>query len=468
MNQKFGCLLLSFCMLIPCVGSAAFAADAVTDETEAVAAGYDSAEQMTYLNDDVAEQMLDTNDDVLESGTSIHLAKEELAPATVAWTAGYRVQFQNAKDYQSVQYGRGTIYSSGCGPASLCNALYAAGIADVDLPTMCRQSVACGARYYGGTHETTLLNAMAPKYRFGYTATNSSAELKRHLQSGGVAIVHAGTSYPLFTTSGHFMAAVGIDGDSVTIIDSYWYDGKYTSTKARRNYIKIVGPGVIRVSLSQLEKATADRRPHYYLLSDKHPSAADNGDAPFTDVRQNKWYYSHVVGAYQNRLMAGVSATAFEPDTLLTRAMSVQLLYNYEVQRNPSISSSNAAQFRDVPQDVWYRKALNWAAQAGVTHGVGNDSFAPGSAVTREQFVTMLYQYVQGQNDADDTVLDDFPDRQQVSGWAADSVSWAVKNGILNGKASGTSRVLDPGGKMTRAEAATILLNFVRMLAKAA
>ena len=48
----------------------------------------------------------------------------------------YTVKFQTEPHFRSVRYGQGTIYSSGCGPASLCNALRAAGIADVGLQTM--------------------------------------------------------------------------------------------------------------------------------------------------------------------------------------------------------------------------------------------------------------------------------------------------------------------------------------------
>ena len=66
-------------------------------------------------------------------------------------TIGYTVKFQTEEKYKSIRYGQGTIYSSACGPASLCNALQVLGIADSSIPTMCGIAVAAGARVEGGT-----------------------------------------------------------------------------------------------------------------------------------------------------------------------------------------------------------------------------------------------------------------------------------------------------------------------------
>ncbi len=179
----------------------------------------------------------------------------------------YTVKFQTEAQYKSVKYGQGTIYSSACGPASLCNALYALGVADVDIPTMCKLAVSCGARVEGGTLMAPLLKAAAPKYHFAYRTTSKNAELLAHLNAGGAAILHAGTQYQLFSTSGHFVTAVAASGQTITVLDSYWYSGKYTASAIRRNYISVVGKGIVRTSLTQCGKATIDRSPSYYLLS---------------------------------------------------------------------------------------------------------------------------------------------------------------------------------------------------------
>ena len=184
-------------------------------------------------------------------------------------TKKYTVTFQTESKYKTVSYGGNSVYNSACGPASLCNALRAAGIADVGLLTMCKLAVSCKARVDGGTDMQTLLKAASEKYGFTYVSTSKNADLLAHLKSGGTAILHGGSSYKLFSSGGHFVAAVGVSGQTVTVLDSYWYDGKYTATTLRRNNVKVIAKGVIQTSLTQCGKATIDRAPSYYLITQK-------------------------------------------------------------------------------------------------------------------------------------------------------------------------------------------------------
>lgn len=180
---------------------------------------------------------------------------------------GYNVHFQTDSSYKSVKYGQGTVYRSGCGPASLCNALDALGIAKVTVKTMCAYAVSVDARVKGGTDEGVLLKHAAKKYGFTYRTTSKNAELLAHLKSGGVAILHGGSAYKLFSDGGHFVCAVAASGNTVTVLDSFWYEKKYKRNAIRRNYVSVVDDGIIKTSIVQCGKATADRSPSYYLIS---------------------------------------------------------------------------------------------------------------------------------------------------------------------------------------------------------
>nr|DAG78784.1 MAG TPA: peptidase [Caudoviricetes sp.] len=180
---------------------------------------------------------------------------------------GYNVHFQTMPAYKGIKYGQGTVYTSGCGCAALCNALDALGIARVSVKAMCAYAVSVGARVTGGTDEATLLKHTAKKYGFTYRTTSKNAELLAHLKSGGVAILHGGSAYKLFSDSGHFVCAVAASGNTVTVLDSFWYDGKYKRNAIRRNYASVVNDGIIKTSIVQCGKATADRSPSYYLIS---------------------------------------------------------------------------------------------------------------------------------------------------------------------------------------------------------
>lgn len=201
----------------------------------------------------------------------------------------YNVHFQTDSSYKSVKYGQGTVYRSGCGPASLCNALDALGIARVSVKAMCAYAVSVDARVEGGTDEGVLLRNAAKKYGFSYKTTSKNAELLAHLKSGGVAILHGGNSYKLFSDSGHFVCAVAASGSTVTVLDSFWYDGKYKRNAIRRNYVSVVDDGIIKTSIVQCGKATADRSPSYYLISkttQKSDSKKEVEDMTEAEVRK--------------------------------------------------------------------------------------------------------------------------------------------------------------------------------------
>lgn len=201
----------------------------------------------------------------------------------------YNVHFQTLPAYKGIKYGQGTVYSSGCGCAALCNALDALGIARVSVKAMCAYAVSVDARVKGGTDEGVLLRNAAKKYGFSYKATSKNAELLAHLKSGGVAILHGGNAYKLFSDSGHFVCAVSASGNTVTVLDSFWYGKKYKRNAIRRNYVSVVNDGIVKTSIVQCGKATADRSPSYYLISktaQKNDSKKEVEDMTENEVRK--------------------------------------------------------------------------------------------------------------------------------------------------------------------------------------
>ena len=198
----------------------------------------------------------------------------------------YNVHFQTDASYKNVKYGQGTVYTSGCGCAALCNALDALGIARVSVKAMCAYAVSVDARVKGGTDESVLLKHAAKKYGFTYRTTSKNAELLAHLKSGGVAILHGGSAYKLFSDSGHFVCAVAASGNTVTVLDSFWYDKKYKRNAIRRNYVSVVDDGIIKTSIVQCGKATADRSPSYYLISKATPQKNDTKKVQVEDMTE--------------------------------------------------------------------------------------------------------------------------------------------------------------------------------------
>jgi len=118
---------------------------------------------------------------------------------------------------------------------------------------------------------------------------------------------------------------------------------------------------------------------------------------------------------------------SFNPNGDMTRAMVVTVLH-----RLSGDSDSYANTFRDVASGAWYEQAA-WAASNGIAGGVGNSSFAPENALSREQLAVMLYHYAKYKgldvNGTDRGVLDGYSHNSSVSGWAEDDMKWAVSRG---------------------------------------
>ncbi len=179
---------------------------------------------------------------------------------------------------------------------------------------------------------------------------------------------------------------------------------------------------------------------------------------PFEDVAPGAWYESAVRYAYLHDIMEGMSATTFQPNGTLSRAMAVQIFYNLEGQ--PDVSDENLGYpYEDVNAQAWYGNAVYWARLTGVATGYGDGTFQPTDSITRQEFAQMLYNYAKykGYDLTAEGDLSQFPDSGSVADWAEAAMSWANGNELINGHDDGT---IDAGGAGTRAQAASILMRF--------
>ena len=170
----------------------------------------------------------------------------------------------------------------------------------------------------------------------------------------------------------------------------------------------------------------------------------------FLDVSSGDWYYDAVCFALRQKLFNGVSETSFAPDSKMTRAMLVTVLW-----RSAGAPTQGPGPFTDIPNDAWYAEAVAWAAAQGIVNGVGGQRFDPNGTLTREQMMTILYRVAGGEAAGE---LSAFPDASKVSDWAARAMAWAVGSGRIVGNKVNGAVLLDPQGTVTRAQAATVLM----------
>ena len=182
---------------------------------------------------------------------------------------------------------------------------------------------------------------------------------------------------------------------------------------------------------------------------------------PFPDVAEGDWFYDAVRYAYETGLMDGVGDNLFAPNSETTRAQLVTILYRLEGE--PEVSGTSG--FTDVEADTWYTDAVAWAAANGIVNGVSETEFAPGKDITREQLATILFRYAEakGYDVSARADLSAYPGADQIQSYAAESVAWAVAEGLIQGFEDNTLR---PAGNATRAQIATILMRFCEGVAK--
>ena len=185
---------------------------------------------------------------------------------------------------------------------------------------------------------------------------------------------------------------------------------------------------------------------------------------PFVDVAEDAWYYDAVRYVNENSLMAGTSASTFEPDLTTTRGMIVTILYRLE--GSPNIENEIwGYPFKDVDVNAYYATAVYWARMNGIVAGYSDELFGPNDTITREQMAAILYRYAQykGCDTTAKADLSKFADAAQVGSYAVEAIRWANAEGLVSGTSDTT---LTPGGSSTRAQAAVILTRFCQNIVK--
>ena len=189
-----------------------------------------------------------------------------------------------------------------------------------------------------------------------------------------------------------------------------------------------------------------------FAVTDKHETSAELTN-PFQDIKESDWFYDSVQYARANGFFDGTSATTFEPDGSMTRAMFVTVL-----GRMAGVEAADYAgvtDFTDVAEGTWYAPFVKWAAQYGITTGTGSGKFSPDGKITRAQMATLFVRYFEAfdisyETGANITTVP--ADLDSVPDYAKDAVMKLWRQGLLVG--DGVN--FNPDGNATRAQAATL------------
>ena len=183
----------------------------------------------------------------------------------------------------------------------------------------------------------------------------------------------------------------------------------------------------------------------------------------FEDVTPTDWYLNSVQYVYDKGIMTGNAPTVFGANSSIKREAVVQVLYANEGK--PKVSGSSG--FKDVKSTDWFNNAVIWAKNKGIVSGKPDGTFGVGNDITRESLAIMLYKYAQVKKIKTKKTAgasNGYSDSGKISSYAKDAMDWAVTQGVLSGKGSGSKSQmrLDPQGKATRAEFAAMMTKLLQ------
>ena len=171
----------------------------------------------------------------------------------------------------------------------------------------------------------------------------------------------------------------------------------------------------------------------------------------FKDVPVDAYYYEAVKWAAEKGITGGVGNGLFAPNQPCTRAQIVTFLWRAAGSPEPK----NMSSFTDVPADAFYAKAVAWAVENGITGGTGDGKFSPDATCTRAQSVTFLYRAAGSPAVSGNAEFGDVA----TNAYYADAVAWAAKNGITGGIGGG---LFGSDNDCTRAQIVTFLYRSVK------
>ena len=149
----------------------------------------------------------------------------------------------------------------------------------------------------------------------------------------------------------------------------------------------------------------------------KNSGTSSASSSGFSDVAESDYFADAVAWAVSQGVTTGTGANTFSPDSAVTRAEAVTFLWRAAGEPAPTSSASSFSDVTD--RSAYYYDAVLWAAQEGITTGVGGGRFDLNSTLSYDQIFTFLCRAAGETASGND--------------WSAAAVNWASSNGLTDG-----------------------------------
>jgi hypothetical protein len=178
----------------------------------------------------------------------------------------------------------------------------------------------------------------------------------------------------------------------------------------------------------------------------------------FLDM-EGHWAREYAEYLAMEGIVTGVTPTEYDPERMMSRGDFCLMLYRSagEPDFNPT------GGFDDVPEDIYYSRAVSWAREMGIAIAAQGNSFDPTAPLARQDAFAYIYraldvfgkQYEDGRPED----LAGFQDADMLSDYAVIPTATLVKLGIVEGMDGG----LEPLYSFTRAQMAKLVATVLQL-----
>ena len=177
----------------------------------------------------------------------------------------------------------------------------------------------------------------------------------------------------------------------------------------------------------------------------------------FKDMSSYEWANEAVVQLAARGIISGVGDNMFAPGREITREEFAKL-----VSLAFDVNDEGNSIFTDVESSRWSYRAISALASAGIIGGIGDGMFAPDKFIIRQDMAVIIDRALTKKAIVIELQKkEDFSDISDVSDYAKDSVAGLYQRGLVSGTGDGNYKPLN---YVTRAEAAQILYNCLKAI----
>lgn len=172
-------------------------------------------------------------------------------------------------------------------------------------------------------------------------------------------------------------------------------------------------------------------------------------------------YHDYIITASEYGIANGYNDGSFKPNQAVTRAQFVTMLWRSAGSLAAEKTELNFTDAADIAEP--YQAAVAWGVENGIILGYNDGSFMPNQTVSRAQMATFVYRYMKNvvEYDFGDVAAVSFKDANLIAAPYAEAVNAIVSIGIMNGTSATT---FDPNGAAVRGAVAAVLVRLVDFL----